>query len=113
MELKHSWAAGIIDGEGTICIEHNAKRGNAARIVIAVSNTDLRILDELKVLYGGNIYFNKRKDRPRSKPCWQWKITGKNTLSVISKLYPYLISKKENAEKALTFYNQGLAFLLP
>ena len=98
MNCKHAWAAGIIDGEGTICIER------CGRVMLVVTNTDMRILCEFKCLYGGAIYANHRRDRPSSKPCWQWKIVGKKTALIIKKFFPYLVSKREQAKKALEFY---------
>lgn len=104
MNWKHIWAAGVVDGEGTIRIEYDNKRQKGTRAVIVVTNTDIKILSEFKNLYGGNIYNNTRQNRPKSKPCWQWRIVGRQTVGAILIWKPYLISKQNRVEQVLKFY---------
>jgi len=100
METNKAWAAGIVDGEGHVKVE----RYKRSRGIVRVDNTDMRILEKLKDCFGGNIYPNFRKDRPKSKPCWFWIVTGKQVVPVLEGILPYLISKKEKAETVMEFY---------
>lgn len=102
MNTVNAWAAGIVDGEGYIRVEkYKQQRGR-----VRVDNTDIRILEKLKEYYGGKIYQNIRKNRPNSKPCWFWVITGIKTIDFIKCIYPYLISKKEQADVIISFYDR-------
>jgi len=51
-EREKAWAAGIIDGEGCIWINSN-------RLMLEVFNTDIRMPQKLKDLFGGAVY-NRR-----------------------------------------------------
>jgi len=101
METVKAWAAGIVDGEGHVKVE----RYKSSRGIVRVDNTDIKILRRLQVFFGGSIYPNFRKDRPKSKPCWFWVITGKKVVVFLEEIIPYLISKKEQAKTVIDFYN--------
>jgi len=81
-----AWAAGIIDGEGYI-----GKRTRTVR----VDNTDMKILQNLAKYFGGNIFLNRRSNRPNSKPCWYWRLYGDNCIRFLKEISPYVISKKD------------------
>lgn len=96
-----AWTAGIVDGEGHIGIE---RYGGKTTYGINVGNTDRRMLEKLRDLWGGNICFNARPDRPRSKPFWVWYIKGrKNALPCIVNIYPYLVCKHDKAKEIIEY----------
>ncbi len=74
--------------------------------MVRVDNTDIRILDELRNNFHGAIYPNFRKDRPKAKPCWFWIVTGEKAISFLSQIYPYLISKREQADVVFAHHCQ-------
>lgn len=100
--IKLGWTAGIIDGEGCICIYNFA--GTKKRILglrLCVGNTDARMIRKLKELWGGWIYpIAKTKCR---KPFWNWVIQGKKAASILIELLPYLVAKKEQAKLGIEF----------
>mgnify|MGYP001589864663 CR=1 FL=1 len=67
---KLAYAAGIIDGEGTIC----APRKSGARIrqmpvpIVAVNMSDPRVIRWLQVEFGGSFYTTNRESRPAPSP---------------------------------------------
>jgi len=102
-----AWTAGIIDGEGTIAIE--SPKGELRRVypplyraVIRVGNTDLRMLNKLKELWGGNIrpYHNRHPEK--WKQAYEWMVTNKSAIPILEATLPYLICKREQAELTLT-----------
>ncbi len=97
--IKKAWAAGILDGEGYIAKEKNR---NTTRTTVRVDNTNRLMLEELSKYFGGNIYLNKRKNRPKSKPCWYWRLTCKKAEGFLKEVLPYLVVKKQVTTNILT-----------
>uniref|UniRef100_A0A6M3L8C4 Homing endonuclease n=1 Tax=viral metagenome TaxID=1070528 RepID=A0A6M3L8C4_9ZZZZ len=95
IETERAWTAGIIDGEGCIWLDRN-------RPMLEVWNTDIRMLEKLKGLFDGMIYEVIRKNRPRTKICWRWRITGKKVIYCLEMILPYLTIKGEKATEILT-----------
>lgn len=98
-----AWAAGIIDGEGCVSIVCNRSR-KAFNLRVHVTNTDMKMLLKLQLMFGGRIYGNSAKNQPAHyKERWYWVVHCKNAHDVLITTLPYLVTKKEQAEKALTF----------
>lgn len=70
-------------------------------LMVSVANTDGRMLDRLKELWGGNYYFNQ--DTRKGKPYWQWQLKGVRAGSFLGQVFPYLIVKHEQAALAIEF----------
>ena len=92
------WTAGIIDGEGHLGAYANS-RGKKKRPLLQVGNTNIQILEELKKHWGGIIYECTRKDRPKSKRIWTYRLYGEKLVFLLSIVQPFLIGKKKDAEK--------------
>lgn len=96
-----SWAAGIIDGEGSIFIR-SAKHW--AGLVIRVGMTHLPTLKKLQSLFGGNIGNAYRSKKNIShKDLYTWEVNSTNQINCLEKLYPYLITKQNQARIALEY----------
>jgi hypothetical protein len=94
-----AWAAGILDGEGSIGAYTN---GNGGRVLsVQVGNTDFRMVQKLHDMFGGCL----RETNPcaSGRTYWQWKTTSRVAASCLRLVLPYLITKKEQAEVALVF----------
>jgi len=102
--MIRAWTAGIIDGEGCIGIYQTRKDKITKRGVVQVGNTDFRMLQTLQNNFGGGIYQNSRRKRPRSKPIWNWMLVGWKTVPFLIKIEPYLVCKKEKARDVINFY---------
>lgn len=107
-QLDLAWAAGIIDGEGSIGIRkvtYTTRKGYTRyAVALECGNTDIRMLKELQKFFGGSI--NSRTCLPHinSKPLWTWTLGSKAAYLTISQILPYLRVKRERAELAIHFY---------
>jgi hypothetical protein len=95
------WAAGIIDGEGSIGVYYNSK-ANGFYLMLTAFNTDPRMCIKLQELFGGNVKYHKH-DKPNAKGCFTWVLVAGNAATVLEILLPFLIIKKEQAELAIEF----------
>lgn len=100
-----AWAAGIIDGEGSINLLKMKRKdtygtGLTFDLRIDVGNTDPRMLVKLKTLFGGSISksYEARKNR---KACACWHVHAENASKVLTLILPYLCIKREQAEVAI------------
>lgn len=104
-----AYLAGIIDGEGSICVfpyyGYNHKVGKKyARYkpVICVSNTDCRLINWLKEHLSGQCYSVERKTK-KWKIQYMWQISHLQALEIIKVVKPYLILKTEQANLFIKF----------
>ena len=101
--LKLAWAAGIIDGEGCILLSLHTKK-KSYNLRVTVTNTDPKMLKELKSMFGGSIHAaNCKNDKAHWKFKWIWVLVSKEADSALSSMLPYLITKQDQAKTALTF----------
>ena len=104
LEVDKAWFAGIIDGEGCISIYARSnhfvpgvKIGNTNELLI---NNCKRILDEAGIEYF--IRFSDRGDRNNAKPAWELCLESRpRVIAVLNMIYPYLVSKKAQADLIL------------
>lgn len=97
-ELDYAWAAGFIDGEGTITL---ALRKNA-RInpVVSVGHTDVRALYALREMFGGQVH-TSRSATERHKAVYRWDLSTNQAVAAIKVLRPYLRLKQAHADVVL------------
>jgi hypothetical protein len=70
-----AYAAGILDGEGSICLSRQLKAGKFYYLGrIAISNTSYELLAWMKDQFEGQIY-NLSDSRGNYKPLWQWSLS--------------------------------------
>lgn len=106
---KWSYLAGILDGEGTICLhEIRNKQGyQHYGLQIIVYGTSLRLMKWL-VRYFGGVYYIRSKTSLSKKIQYAWHPSGmKNREKMLLGVLPYLIIKKEQAKLALEFIRIG------
>lgn len=101
-----AWAAGFIDGEGSLQLRPYNRAGTASRRhfpVIAVGQTVIEPLERLQEMYGGNIYLRTPANE-KHRPCWAWTITGGlRTRACLERVMPWLVVKREEAEILLAY----------
>ena len=97
-EVEIGWAAGIIDGEGSVTLDKKGRKETIFRQpAVTVPSTDKEILDELARFFGGNVRPLKRRSRMK-KPGWQWKLCGFNSVGpCLTVLEPHLRCPKKRA----------------
>ena len=104
-ETDLAWAAGIVDGEGSIGLIRMKRYDNYGTGVtydlrLDVGNTDPRMLKKLQDLFGGSISRSMEK-RENRKPCATWHLHGSNAANVLAAIRPYLVIKGEQADVAI------------
>lgn len=113
--LEVAWAAGFIDGEGTIGIYKWANRRGEPRYphpCIQAGNTELEPLNTLKRLFGGSIVISKQPELKRwaiktRKVCYKWVILHRRCLKAALALVPFLRGgKRKKAFDVINFYKK-------
>jgi len=106
-----AYLAGLLDGEGSICISL-AKPGGATRrkapshcLNVGVTNTDWPLIDWLRTSLGGSICAG-RVSAPTARPVWTWRLTGNSAKDFLGATLPYLRVKRARAELAVEFQTQ-------
>ena len=104
------WIAAVIDCEGCISFDrHKRPQGVHDRLWLRVVNTDVRLVNRLRVLAGGRIS-PPRMTRKSTRPFWEWYATTGLAKEILAAIKPYLVAKQEQAEVALEFvpiYRKG------
>ena len=101
-ETDLAWAAGIIDGEGCIGLHLvTTNTGKCYVLRITVVNTDIRMLEELKRIFGIGSIAARGRGKPHWKDQWYWLVCSKKAEEVLREVEPYLVSKRDQAEIAL------------
>ena len=96
-----AYLAGLIDGEGTITVTYHTPRKGKHKYLtlwVKVANTDARMTEWIKSALSGWITVYHR---PPYKICYVWGDTGQRAASILRAVYPYLITKKEQAKLAI------------
>ena len=105
------YIAGLFDGDGCITIRMNRPTSTSKHkstlfsLVVKVTMCDKKTIkylhDAFKV---GHFRKNTGKEYNKSRSdAWSWTVMSRNALFVIKKLYPYLRTKKSEADVALEF----------
>lgn len=107
-ETDYAWAAGIIDGEGAILMTRNAPGTNRRKTLsfqvrISVRMTHNETIRRLGRIFGGTIKGAKARDPKRHRPTLDWYVGDLLTVDVLTKVLPYLTTKREQADLVLEF----------
>ena len=101
-----AYAAGIVDGEGTIGVWREKRRGNSSgyryKSALEFANTCETVVDFFVKHCGGYKAFYGRVQEHHQDQ-WKWRCTTSEVASLVSKLRPYLIIKAGQADLVLEF----------
>lgn len=107
--IDPAWAAGLIDGEGSIEIARsrvlpgNGRRGPCYYLKLRVTNRDLLTLEHLRDMVDGTV----RPIPPahnQDAPLFVWSHWCRNAAKTLSLLEPYLVTKRQHVKAALAFH---------
>lgn len=105
---KLHYLAGIIDGEGAIKLQKSRGSRHGAHPRLWVKNTDKKLVEWLHKTFGGHMNFERRL-RTKWSDIWIWSVHSTFDLTQLLPLVlPYLIVKREDAEKVLEFCKRRL-----
>lgn len=102
--LRIAYCAGLIDGEGTICVTKT--KPQQARVnplhapMIRVGMVERSAMEFLQETFNCGWIYDEgvRKDRPTNQFIYRWRITNRDdVVRVIDMLMPYILIKKEQA----------------
>lgn len=110
MDTEYAWAAGFIDGEGTITLKRykakTAIRGLHYQPFVSLSQANHEGhpngVEHMKELFGGStsMYLSKA---PRLHVT-QWSIVSRQAIECLKKIRPYLKVKDRHADLLLSYY---------
>lgn len=104
-----AYAAGVIDGEGTIGIATVKPRGRrkspSFRGYVSMAQTDIRLCIWMQERFGGRI-FSYPARKPGQKGIHHWRIGGPTILDFLSDVRPYLVLKGEQADLVARLYTE-------
>jgi hypothetical protein len=105
MNTKWSYVAGIVDGEGSICIYNKSQtRSYCGEIIIP--NTSLNLMKWLTDNFGGRytVFQPEKLHGFNRKVLYRWRPAGKkNRENFLLGILPYLVIKKKQAQLLLDF----------
>ena len=96
------WLAGFFDGEGNINIQRYTD-GLAVRygLRVCIQNSQQAILERVRQDFGGRIYLTGGAFAGHKQ--FQWYICGNKAKTFLRALLPFLVLKRELADKAVEF----------
>lgn len=98
-ETQKAYIAGVIDGEGCICLY----KSNSRHILcVSFTSTDKRLIAYLSKLLDWNFAYTKPKNRIW-KTSYRLQAMDSRSERALKDILPYLIIKREQAELALRF----------
>jgi hypothetical protein len=99
------YMAGIIDGEGSICIEIQSpcksRKVTYYSPRLVVINTNVPLMNWINEKFGGTV--RQRKHVENCKLCYKWNIFSFNAANLLKECLPFMIVKKRHAEIIIEF----------
>jgi hypothetical protein len=92
--MEDAYAAGLMDGEGTITLYRSHSSDRFRYPVVSVSSTSRELLDFLKDRYGGSIC-SHRVSRRHHRAHWSWRLVGRQAVSFIDRVLPYMREREK------------------
>jgi len=99
-QTRLAWAAGFIDGDGSIGIYRNGKAKALVLILQAVQVNPVPLL-ELQRLFGGSIARVSGKGNRRNYQ--KWVVAARLAQSALERMWPYFITKGNEASIGIEF----------
>jgi len=99
-DIDVGYLAGIIDGEGTIGLTRIHSRENR-RPVVSISNNERPLLEHIKSAVGAGKITNKACTSPHHSPSFTYVIVGRQALSLLERVTPFLRTHKAERSKLL------------
>jgi hypothetical protein len=101
-----SYLAGIIDGEGSICVDLQRANGKQRKhdyycLRLSIVNTNKELMEWLVNTFEGNFYAQTKYEG--KKQCYTYRLFGDKLLNVVISCLPYFIIKKPQAELVQEF----------
>ena len=82
-QTEAAYMAGLIDGEGTITIRchlQHLRNTYMMRAAVYVSNNDLKMIEWIKLRFGGSVVTQQPRNPLRNKTSYRWSVLGKQNV---------------------------------
>lgn len=103
-----AYMAGIMDGEGCVCIckgrDSVCRRGYHIYLEVTVGNTNEWLIQWLKLQFGGTAH--KTLGKRNQRDWWTWSVSANKSVEFLKSLLPYLQIKRPQAELAIQFQSK-------
>lgn len=100
----HAYCAGIIDGEGYVGCTRTKPRGTSVSprftVRVGLMMADREPVELVASLVGAPVYERDRRAKENHSLMYVMDITSERAVSLLKKVFPYLICKKRQAELA-------------
>lgn len=107
-EPEKAYLAGIVDGEGSVCVTRVRRKENRSGFrfyaTVQITNTSKQLLDWIQKITGlGKIYEISENGMGAKRKGYRWKIKHSQSRQVLESILPYLIIKKDSAINCIEF----------
>ncbi|MDP2730037.1 MAG: hypothetical protein Q8O55_06115 [Dehalococcoidales bacterium] len=106
-DTLYAYAAGIIDGEGSIGLNRitgdNRRARYTMRVTIGITDPGLPLF--FQELFGGSVWVAKHTNA-KHKDTWFWALRAKKAVPFLVGILPYLHIKRPQAELALRWQSR-------
>jgi hypothetical protein len=92
-DTEAAYAAGILDGEGSVYLSRN-RRSRWPSPMVSVASTDHELLEWLRSRAGGSIV-QKKTYQPQHARSYDWKLTDRRALMFLEIVRPFLVIKRK------------------
>jgi hypothetical protein len=97
--MDRSWAAGLFEGEGCICI-HSAGSRRYVMLAVVLTMTDRAAVEEFASIVGGSVRAEKIKNRDH-RQAFTWQRRGSSAAEFLRLIQPYVRTSRVREKIAL------------
>lgn len=110
---RWAYLAGLVDGDGTICLtEHESPTQVHFFFHVKVASSVRRQINWLVEHFGGQLANNPDK-REANRPNFNWIVRGRHAARILEGILPYLVLKKQAAEKGIEYLQLPVGYENP
>ena len=88
-EIDLAYAAGLLDGEGSVCLIRPRKSAPYRYPFIYMTNTSIELVSLMYGLFGGRVR-TKKVYRKHYKPAYEWMVSGNTCIEALKLMLPYM-----------------------
>lgn len=103
-ELDYAYAAGLIDGEGTITLGRQGAKCQYRRPVVSIPSTTFELLEFMHTTFNGCVS-KKHKYKEGHSPSKAWKLEYDDAIAFLRLIVPYL-KEPEKIRRANLILNE-------
>lgn len=111
--INFIWAAGLIDGEGCICIKRQIVKASPTgrrsyMLSVSISMVHKPTILKMQSLFGGYVRIRK-SIRANHRTAWEWSVLSREAKFVLESILSYSVTKLDEVVAGLKFANREMA----